>query len=140
MNQVSLNGVVFLVEIPNSDGQIVSGHETPTVAELHIQNQRDYLRENDLLLGSSSYSKTSGHGGSPEWGAGVVGVCRGATGAHCGHKETDGKGTGNTDLHELSWRHQNLAPPHSLQAPALEASGQTTNGVGAQPCQLTNFK
>ena len=74
MNQVSLNGVVFLVEIPNSDGQIVSGHETPTVAELHIQNQRDYLRENDLLLGSSSYSKTAGHGGSHEWGAGGVDI------------------------------------------------------------------
>ena len=66
MNEVSLNGVVFLVEIPNSDCQIVSGHETPIVAELHIQNQRDHLRENDLLLRSSSSSKTSGHGGSPE--------------------------------------------------------------------------
>ena len=74
-NRGSLKGTVFLVEIPNSDGQIVSGHETPTVAELHIRNQRDHLRENDLLLGSSSSSKTLGHGGSPEWGAGVVGVC-----------------------------------------------------------------
>lgn len=43
---VSLDGAVFHVEIPNFDGQIVSGHDIPpTVAELHIRNRRDNFRE-----------------------------------------------------------------------------------------------
>lgn len=43
---VGLNGAVFHVEIPDFNGQIVSGHDVPpTVAELHIRNRRDNFRE-----------------------------------------------------------------------------------------------
>ena len=43
---VSFNGAVFHVEIPDFNGQIVSGHDIPpTVAELHIRNRRDNFRE-----------------------------------------------------------------------------------------------
>lgn len=43
---VSLNGTIFHVEIPDFNGQIVSGHDIPpTVAELHIRNRRDNFRE-----------------------------------------------------------------------------------------------
>ena len=66
-------------------------------------------------------------------------VCVGATGAHCGDKEADGKCTGNANLHELSRRYQDLAPPRSPQAPVLDASGQTTTGLEHSPASSLNL-
>lgn len=66
-------------------------------------------------------------------------VCVGATGAHCGDKEADGKCTGNANLHELSRRYQDLAPPRSPQAPVLDASGQTTTGLEHSPASSLIF-